>query len=155
VGPFRVEESDNARERAALNDLWGEMALRRILTDDGAEEDVRRMYGSAETLLREHVQPARSQLPENSALDPVLVESLGDALNRFRTKTENWPPNYDYRAALRDLREDVLAVVGAANMILPTARGARLFRKIDPGSAEFGQLRYDSSPDGSDPPQLN
>jgi hypothetical protein len=143
-------ESDRDAEEKALRPLWNEMSRRRLLTDHGIDEDIMKMRGSADTLV-DHLTEARDKLPAASSLDEPL-EDLVDAVNRFRTRMGTEITSFeDYREFLMHLREDVQAGVLAVNNILPLPNGKRLFDKIDPGAAKYGDLTFDPEPEGGQP----
>jgi hypothetical protein len=151
LGPVRISESDRAATEKSLKPLWLEMSRRRLLTDEGADEDVTAMQTSAETLIQ-HVHAARVALPKDSPVD-ALLEDLQDACNRFRTEVQNrgWQ---DYRIILRSLREDIQAIVFQVNDLVPLDVGRRLANKIDPASAELGFMTFAPGPDGTKPPEV-
>jgi hypothetical protein len=78
LGPLQINESDRATTAKAIRPLWLEMSRRRVLTDEGADENMGAMQASAETLIQ-HVHTARLGLPDDSPVD-VLLEELQDAL---------------------------------------------------------------------------
>ena len=149
VGPVKISESARETAAKALRPLWLEMSKRRLLTDEGADENFQAMLDSAETLV-EHLHQARMALPDNSPLDRVL-EELQDVLNQFRTELANrgWQ---GYRILLRNLREAVQHLVFTANEVVPLRAGERLAAKIDPVAAELGPMTYSAAPDGSGSP---
>jgi hypothetical protein len=148
IGPVKIGDSDRAIAETALRPLWLEMSRRRLLTDDGADENIDAMQRSAETLI-DHVHTARLAISDGSALDTHL-EAIQDACNRFRTEVQarGWD---GYRTALRDLRENVQAAVYDINRLVPLHAGSTLAGKIDPMSAEFGFATFTPGPDGSGP----
>jgi hypothetical protein len=145
----QLGKSDRETAAKALRPLWLQMSKRRLLTDDGADENLQAMEDSAETLV-EHLHRARTGLPDDSPVDPLL-EELQDACNRFRTDVHNrgWQ---GYRIFLRDLREAAQRLVFKVNEVVPLRAGERLAAKIDPTSAEIGQMTYSPNPDGSGSP---